>query len=134
VEVDSERQSGVGEHSAAVVVKRRRKVRLAVALRRRGPARGAAPGAVDACAARGGWKAGGTRRSDSWRGAGGRRFNALSGRRQARAVGRGQVGRASPSQCGFGPVTKQRLDHIEQWAGSSSTQYFSNYLRTAPIL
>jgi hypothetical protein len=28
VEVDSERQSGVGEHSAAVAVKRRRKVRL----------------------------------------------------------------------------------------------------------
>jgi hypothetical protein len=28
VEVDSERQSGVGEHSAMVAVKRRRKVRL----------------------------------------------------------------------------------------------------------
>jgi hypothetical protein len=28
VEVDSERQSGVGEHSATVAMKRRRKVRL----------------------------------------------------------------------------------------------------------
>jgi hypothetical protein len=34
VEVDSERRSGVGEHSAAVVVKRRRNVRLATTLRR----------------------------------------------------------------------------------------------------
>jgi hypothetical protein len=68
VEVDSERQSGVGEHSTAVVVKRRRKVRLATALRRRGPARGTAPGVAAACAARGGQKAGGARRSDSWRG------------------------------------------------------------------
>jgi hypothetical protein len=80
--VDSERWSGVGEHSAAVAVKRRRKVRLAAALRRRRPARGAAPGAVAACAAREGWKAGGARRSGRWRG---RRFDALSGRRQARA-------------------------------------------------
>jgi hypothetical protein len=30
VEVDSERQSGVGEHSMAVAAKRRRKVRLSL--------------------------------------------------------------------------------------------------------
>jgi hypothetical protein len=67
VEVDSERRSGVGEHSAAVAMKRRRKVRLAAALRRRGPARGTTLGAVAACVARGGWKAGEARRSGSWR-------------------------------------------------------------------
>jgi hypothetical protein len=52
----------------------------------------------------------------------------------ARTLGRGRVGRASPSRCGFGPVTKQRLGLIEQWAGSGSAQYFSNYLKTPPIL
>jgi hypothetical protein len=77
VEVDSERRSGVGEHSTAVAMKRRRKVRLAAALRRRGPARGATLGAMAACAARGGWKAGEARRSGSGRG---RRFDTLSGR------------------------------------------------------
>jgi hypothetical protein len=58
----------LGEHSVAVAVKRRRKVRLAAAQRRRGSARGAAPGATAACATRGGRKAGGARRSGSWRG------------------------------------------------------------------
>jgi hypothetical protein len=36
-------------------------------VRRRGPARGAAPVAAAACAARGGREAGGARRSGSWR-------------------------------------------------------------------
>jgi hypothetical protein len=89
VEVYSERRSGVGEHSAAVAVKRKRKVRLAATLRRRGPARGAASGAAAACAARGGRKACGARRSGSWRSRHAAlavwRFDTLSGRRQARA-------------------------------------------------
>jgi hypothetical protein len=104
VEVYSEKRSRVGEHSVAVAVKRRRKVWLATALRRRGPTRGAALGAAAACAARGGRKAGGTRRSSSWRG----RHAALAvGTTLGTcAVGKGRVGRASPSRCGFGPVTK----------------------------
>jgi hypothetical protein len=78
----------VGEHSGAVAMKRRGKVRLAAALRRRGPARGATPGAAAACAARGGRKAGG-----------GRRFDTLPGRRQARAPWE-EAGWARPVQAG----------------------------------
>jgi hypothetical protein len=95
VEVDSERQSGVGEHSVAVAVKRRRKVRLAVALRRRGPARGAAPGAATPCTAHGGRKAGGACQSCSWRGW----HAALSGQHQARASWE-EAGWAWPVQAG----------------------------------
>jgi hypothetical protein len=137
VEVDNERWSGVGEHSAAVAVKRRRKVRLATALRRQGPARGAALGAAAACVARGGRKAGGARRSGSWRGrhaalAVGASTHYRDDARHARH-GKRPGGPGSPSQCGFGLVTKQGLGRIEQWAASSSAQYFSNYLKTAPI-
>jgi hypothetical protein len=138
VEVDSERWIGVGEHSAAVAVKRRRKVRLAAALRRRGPARGAALGAVATCAARGSRKAGGARRSDSGCGRHAARAVGASTRYRddARHVRHGKRpgGPGSPRRCGFGPVTKQGLGRIEQWDGSSSAQYFSNYLKTAQIL
>jgi hypothetical protein len=138
VEVDSERQSGVGVHSAAVAVKRRRKVRLCLGTEktRAGWSRCTGGGGC----MRGAWRPGGRWRASerqlarSARCAGGRRFSTLLRRRQAHAVGRGWVGWASPSRCGFGPVTKQRLGCIEQWAGSGSAQYFSNYLKTAPIL
>jgi hypothetical protein len=44
VEVDSERQSEVGEHPAAVAVKRRRKLKLRLGAEKMRPTRGAAPG------------------------------------------------------------------------------------------
>jgi hypothetical protein len=102
----------LGEHSVAVAVKRRRKVRLAVAQRRRGSARGAAPGAAAACVARGGRKAGGARRSDSW-----------CGRHAALAVGastrcRDDTRRACRGKWPGGPGQSKP---VWLWAGNKTT-------------